>query len=77
MTQKELSEKVGVSRSWITRVEQGEIAPNIIKFIELAQALDMDDSVINVYEMLWQEIGKTVNNNHYDQPTNNSFNLSK
>lgn len=42
MTQEQLAEKAGVSRSHITRVERGEIKPSVPVAKRLGKVLDVD-----------------------------------
>lgn len=42
MTQEQLAEKAGVSRSHVTRIERGEIRPSVPVAKKLGEVLDVD-----------------------------------
>jgi len=72
-TQKGLALATGFSPSWISRVERGEIIPNVLQFCILAQTLGLGGgSLYAIYEDLWNEIEK-LRNQKYEQNISNNF----
>jgi len=51
-TQLAFSNLTGFSASWISKIENGVIAPDIIQYIWLAQNLGLGASINNIYESL-------------------------
>lgn len=53
LTQKELSEKVGLSRKTIVRYENGQTIPNIVEAYKLSDALEVsiDDLVCGMLKI--------------------------
>ena len=43
MSQKELAEKVGISKSFLCDIEQGRSKPSIDTALKIAEALNIDD----------------------------------
>lgn len=42
LTMRELGEKLGVIHSWVGKVEQGERRLDIVEYLRICQALDID-----------------------------------
>lgn len=52
LTQRELAERLGRPRSYISKIESGERIPRITEFCEIAQALKLDPELL--FQRFWR-----------------------
>jgi DNA-binding XRE family transcriptional regulator len=52
LTQRELADRLGKPRSYVSKIESGERIPRITEFCEIAQALKLDPQLL--FQRFWQ-----------------------
>lgn len=52
LTQRDLAERLGKPRSYISKIESGERIPRVTEFCEIAQALKLDPQLL--FQRFWQ-----------------------